>query len=197
MAKTTKCPICNSSEVQVKYPAEFNYENMGLSNVVLTGSGVVTTKCQSCSHSTTGVTDEQQLLQVLALAILFKPPGISGEELRFLRSILGVTQMQLAKSLALARRETISEWESRDRVFATSFVEITPRLVLLDLFKTQVFESDLCFLTTDHRNQYDDFTRSFVDRIQQTLHEEQKSQRLKINCRNRNHWSTDLVGSCE
>jgi C4-type Zn-finger protein len=68
MAARKKCPICGSTSVRVESPAEYPYDHVGLSNVVLKG-GVETTRCQNCGNVTTLVNDEQQLLQVLGLAL--------------------------------------------------------------------------------------------------------------------------------
>jgi transcriptional regulator with XRE-family HTH domain len=143
---------------------------------------------------TTHVNDEQQLLQVLGLILLLGPPGMSGEELRYLRTLYGMTQTALAKALGLPRRETIAEWEAKGRIFANPAAEIAPRLVLLNLLKIHVFESDHCFLADIHRQGYDTFAQSVVDRIQDMLIKKKSSRRLSLRRQSKTReWSADII----
>jgi transcriptional regulator with XRE-family HTH domain len=169
MPSNRKCLICSSRSALTERPANYRYEHIGLSNVFLVGKEVAITSCQKCGHVTTGINNELQLLDVLGLNIVLSAPGLKGEELRYLRTMFDLTQADLAKAMGLPRRETIAEWEAKDRIFAAPSAEVAPRLVLLGLFKTHVFESEFCQLTTNHRRLYDEFTHSIVDRIDDLL----------------------------
>ena len=193
MAAKKRCPICGSTEVRVESPPEYRYDHVGLSNVVLKG-GVKTTHCQTCGNVTTLVNDEQQLLQVLGLVLLQRPPGMKGEELRYLRTLYGMTQTALMRALNLPRRATVAEWEARDRIFKRSGEESHLRLILLSLFKTQVIDSDHCFLTDASQQDYDGFAQSFVNRIQKMLGEQRRSGGLSIRRRpRRKEWAADRI----
>ncbi len=169
MPTKQKCPICRSPEAVTERPANYRYEHIGLSNVILVGREVAITSCRKCGHVTTGINNELQLLDVLGLNIVLSAPGLKGEELRYLRTMFDLTQADLAKAMGLPRRETIAEWEAKSRIFASPAAEVAPRLVLLGLFKTHIFESEFCQLTTNHRRLYDNFTHSIVDRIDDLL----------------------------
>lgn len=197
MAAKKRCPVCGSGDVRVESPSTYEYENSGLSNVVLMGQGIVRiTHCESCKNVTTVVRAEQQLLQVIGLGLLQRPPGITGEELRYLRGLFEMTQTDLAKSLGLPRRETVAEWEKKKRVFSTPRDEITPRLILLGLFKQRVIESDHCALLPQHVEVYDEFVKSFVEYAGKVLREDKKrppSSGFNVRLRQRKRWSSDLV----
>ena len=84
-----------------KDAADLLYEHAGLSRVVLVGRGVEVVDCPACGLRVERVADEQQLLQVLGLALLIKDPGMTGEELRYLRTLYGMTQAELEQFVAL------------------------------------------------------------------------------------------------
>ena len=197
MATKKRCPICGAGQVRVESPSRYSYEHSGLSDVILMGQGIVKiTHCDNCENITTVVRDEQQLLQVLGLGLLLRPPGMSGEELRYLRTLFNLTQAGFAKALDLPRRETVAEWEAKDRVFALARDEITPRLMLLHLFRTQVIESDHCFLLPPHVEIYEDFVKSFVDNVWKMLKGHKKRSAKGFNVRlqpRKKQWSSELV----
>jgi DNA-binding transcriptional regulator YiaG len=161
------------------------------------GQGIVRiTHCENCKNVTSVVRAEQQLLQVIGLGLLQRPPGMTGEELRYLRGLLEMTQADLAKALGLPRRETVAEWERKRRIFATPRDEITPRLILLHLFKQQVIESDHCALLPPHVEVYDEFVESFVEYAGTVLRERKKrppSDGFNVRLKQRTRWSSDLV----
>ena len=194
MPRKNRCPVCGSTAVTVEHPTDYIYDHIGLSNVFLKGNGVTLTQCTDCQEGTSSVSEEQQLLQVLGLILILAPPGMQGEELRYLRTLFGLTQSDFAKALGVPRRATIAEWEAKDRIFATPFTEIAPRLVLLNLFKTHVLESEFCFLADTHRQAYDVFTESYIDRIQEVLGQVRGDLPLNIHHRpRRREWAGDLV----
>jgi DNA-binding transcriptional regulator YiaG len=170
MARRTRCPICSSRNVRVEHPCEFAYEHVGLDGLVLRGKGVEVTFCSECGHETTLVSDEQQLLQVLAVGLLTGPPGMKGEELRYLRTVFGISQAALAKELGLSRRETIAEWEAKPRIFAHPHEEIGLRALLLGLCRRYVIESEYCFLEPDQVAAFETFVAGFAGYAARLLH---------------------------
>ena len=169
MARRTRCPVCNSRNVRVEHPREFAYEHVGLSGLVLRGKGVEVTFCGDCGHETTLVHNEQQLLQVLGVILLFGPPGMKGEELRYLRTVFGISQGEFAEELGLSRRETIAEWEARPRIFAHPHEEIGLRVILLDLYRRYVIESEYCFLEPDQVAAFEAFVAGFAGNTKRLL----------------------------
>lgn len=173
MAVNRRCPVCGSGKIKVESPSEYHYDHCGLSNVTLVGRGAVRiVHCRECGHVTTTVRDEQQLLQSLGLILLQQPPGMTGEELRYLRRLFGMTQAEMADALELPRRATVADWERKERIFANSRDEITPRVFLIELFRRKVIESDHCFLLPPHVAQFESFAQSFVPFATQELRRE-------------------------
>ncbi|RKZ11825.1 hypothetical protein DRQ53_08560 [bacterium] len=199
MPAKKRCPICGSEDVSTESPSEYLYEHSGLSNVVLVGPGIVRiTHCENCGQEMTVVRDEQQLLQAIGLGLLQQEPGMRGEELRFLRSLFEMTQAELADAMGLPRRETVAEWEAKSRIFARPRDEITPRLILLNLFRTQVIESAYCALRTPQIELYESLVESFVEHAGAMLHKPTKRPArsgFNVRLKQRRTWSPDLPGS--
>lgn len=53
-------------------------------------------------------------LQAMAFAALISKPGrLTGSELLFMRSYLGLTQLQFSKQVGLANHSRVSQWEKK------------------------------------------------------------------------------------
>jgi transcriptional regulator with XRE-family HTH domain len=121
---------------------------------------------------------------------------MAGEELRYRRNLYEMTQAELAEALGVPRRETVAEWEGKKRIFASARDEITPRLILVHLFKDRVIDSEHCALLQPHIEMYDRFAETFVEYAAGVLAgHERRSPRSGINVRlkQRKRWSPDLV----
>ncbi len=196
MTSEKRCPVCRSTAVRVELPSEYAYDHCGLSHVILTGKGVKITHCANCGHETTLVEDEQQLLQVLGLGLLLGPPGMRGEELRYLRTLYGMTQLDLARALGQSRRETVADWEARDRIFRRPSEETTLRMALINLFRDSVIASEYCFLADEHRRLYSSLVTTFVDRIQEMLAAQPNVGSFRVRRRPRKRlWSAEVVAA--
>jgi transcriptional regulator with XRE-family HTH domain len=180
MASRKLCPVCSSQNIRVEYPPEYNYEDAGLSGVVLRGRGVQITRCGDCGNETSLVRDEQQLLQVLGLSLLVGPPGLTGEGLRYLRTLFGISQAALAKELCIPRRETIAEWEAKSRIFSRPHEEIGLRIFLLELYRKNVVGSEYCFLVPEQVAAFDKFVMEFVTNVTRVLQERTTSRNVNV-----------------
>lgn len=169
MARHKTCPVCGSRNVEVEYPREFAYENVGLDGLVLRGRGVEITACGECGNDTTLVHDEQQLLQVVGLILLLGPLGLKGGELRYLRALFGISQATLASEIGLSRRETVAEWESRSRIFSHRHEEIGLRVLLVELFRRHIVESEYCFLAPEQLAAFTTFVAGFAENSRHLL----------------------------
>ena len=166
MASKDKCPVCQSPSAEIHFPAEYEYEECGLTGVVLVGRGVRKTRCPDCGSGTTRILHEQQLLQLIGLAVLLGNDDLRGEDLRFLRNLLGMTQKELASKLVSGgRRETVAEWEKKGRVFESKFEEMARRIVLLHLFRAKVLDSDHCLLDSTYNDRVLGYSSRLVDDI--------------------------------
>jgi len=72
-------------------------------------------------------------LQAMAFSALVSKPGrLTGSELLFVRSYLGLTQLQFSKQVGLANHSRVSQWEKRG-LKATGMdypAELTIRLIM-------------------------------------------------------------------
>jgi DNA-binding transcriptional regulator YiaG len=166
MASKTKCPVCGATRVRVEYPNDYLYPHCGLHDVHLRGRGVVIAHCDACRNTTTTILQEAQLLQVLGMSIVLGAPGITGEQVRYLRKLFEMTQDEFARALGKARRETVAEWESLEtgRLFKTPYEELGLRVILMALFGARVLASEYCCLSTRHRAAFAIASSRFVER---------------------------------
>ena len=87
--------------------AAYQYTECGLDNVIIEGISIDTDdegdECVEIPHI-------HELHRSIAEAIINHKKGMSGDELRFLRTEMGMTQAELAK-LVHRERLTVSRWE--------------------------------------------------------------------------------------
>lgn len=191
MPARKRCPLCGSMDVLVERPSEYRYTHCGLSDVVLAGRGVQVVTCGHCSITSTRVEDEPQLLQVIGAALLMNPLGMRGEELRYLRTMFGMTQNEMARALGTDRRETIAEWERMDRIWTKPSLEIGPRALLLNMYFTNVVDSEQCVMSDGQKEALGAFQRDFVQHVNELLARKRAS-RVSITHRSRkNEWEVD------
>jgi transcriptional regulator with XRE-family HTH domain len=85
----------------------YHYTECGLDNVIIHGISEVV---DDAGEPVLTIPNVNDLHRAIAQAIVSKPYGVSGKELRFLRTEMGMTQAELA---AMIHREplAISRWE--------------------------------------------------------------------------------------
>jgi transcriptional regulator with XRE-family HTH domain len=88
----------------------YRYTECGLDNVEIDGVAFVT---DDSGEPVVRIPNVNGLHQAIALGIVSRPHGMSGKELRFLRTEMGMTQAELADMI---HREplTISRWERNE-----------------------------------------------------------------------------------
>jgi len=189
----TRCPACGSTNVRIESPADYHYDHCGLTGVHLLGMGVVLTTCSACKQKTTTILQEAQLLQVLGMAIVIGRPGMTGEQLRYLRRLFEMTQDELARSLGKGRRETVAEWEAmgKKRLFKSPYEEIGLRVILMSLFMARVLESEFNCLSMRHKAEYANAASTFVERASKSVAERDRNKSIEIRRQSRRaDWST-------
>jgi putative transcriptional regulator len=102
-----KCLECGK-EIKVVKESRFHYTMSGLSKVYL--NGVTNYKC-SCGESEVEIPNIEQLHEVLADTIATQQTRLAPEEIRFLRSHLGLSGVDFARRVGAAP-ETVSRWEN-------------------------------------------------------------------------------------
>lgn len=150
---------------------DYRYADCGLEAVLLR-RGAATLRCPACGVAFLEIPREQQLLQVIALSLLWKPVPLSGTEWRYLRKACGLTQEQAQRGLGRARRGTISDWE-RKRPGIDLPTEIGARLFYLDAFESRLDQPEQCFLDQVHREQLAAMRASFARLFERLRGEEE------------------------
>ena len=90
--------------------AEYHYTECGLDNVYIEGAVLCEDHAGEASVTIPAI---GQLHKMIATEIVARSAKMAGQELRFLRSEMGLTQAQLAKFLKVTLL-TISRWERNE-----------------------------------------------------------------------------------
>lgn len=102
-----KCLECGKTLKATK-ETRFHYQMSGLSKVYL--NGVTNYKC-SCGESEVEIPNIEQLHQILAESVATQKTRLAPEDIRFLRSHLGLSGVDFARRVGTAP-ETVSRWEN-------------------------------------------------------------------------------------
>jgi DNA-binding transcriptional regulator YiaG len=86
---------------------DYRYDECGLDNVILVGLEV---SQDDGGEASITIQNVNGLHQAIIEAIALKPTGISGRELRFVRTELGLTQAELASRIG-KDVQTVGRWE--------------------------------------------------------------------------------------
>ena len=86
----------------------YRFVESGLSSVVL--SGIEIARCQKCGNEDPIIPHANELMRLLASAVICKPCRLHGADVRFLRKYTGRTGKDFAKLLDLDPT-TLSKWE--------------------------------------------------------------------------------------
>ncbi len=155
------CPRCGGQHLHRQALTDYPYPGCGLGNVVLR-SGTTEIRCADCGGVFHAIPREQQLLQVIALSVLWKPAPLLGAEWKFVRKACGLTQEQAQIGLRRSRRGTISDWE-RKRPAIDLPTEIGARLFYLHAFEKRVARPEQCFLDKIHLDRLAAMRASFAE----------------------------------
>ena len=101
---------------------DYLFVESGLDNVVLRKAKLL--KCGQCGSVTPLLSNINQLMQVIATALVLKPSELSGKEIRFLRKYIGLTGEQFGRKLGLTK-EHVSRIENEKHPVGTQ----TERLI--------------------------------------------------------------------
>lgn len=110
--------------------SKHHYTESGLSNVYISGIAV---ELDDDGDEIITVPAINELHQVIALGIVSHNKGMSGDELRFLRSEMGMTQSELAETVH-RDKQSIGRWE-RGEVDIDSSAEALIRRLAIEKLK--------------------------------------------------------------
>jgi len=108
ISQSTACTLCNNITLKMLDRESYLYEDCGLPSVVL--GGLTVNHCQGCNTDTVSIPRIPDLHRKLARAVLLKPAALTGRELRFLRTVAGLSTVAFAEGLGVAI-QTIQAWE--------------------------------------------------------------------------------------
>lgn len=108
------CAECGSDRVTVDRNAAIRYDMGGLHHITL--QGVAMQRCASCGDEGIKIPRIGQLHRVLADYLIRQPRLLMGNEIRFLRTHLGLSTQDFSHRMGVTR-ETVSRWENaRERM---------------------------------------------------------------------------------
>lgn len=122
-----KCPKCEAS-LKRKRVSSYHFLESGLSYVYLGNISV-----DYCArHKNVVIADIpkiQELLDVILADVILNPQPLSGEDIRYLRQSIDLTQAGLAELLGVTVN-TVARWE-RDELSSTAPMDLTIRRAIL------------------------------------------------------------------
>ena len=111
-----ECPNCGADARVVRGSYDFN--ESGLKHVRLQGIEMIV--CDQCGSVDPIIPRVNDLMRMLAVAVIAKPYRLAGDEIRFLRKYLRMTGDEFSRLLHI-NRTNLSKWENdEDKVGAQS-----------------------------------------------------------------------------
>lgn len=107
--KQTACSNCGKSARSVR--GDYQFKESGLRNLVL--HNIETVRCGHCGSVDPVLHRADDLMRAIAQAVLWKPCRLNGDEIRFLRKHVGLTQDELVKYIPVDKT-TVSKWENNE-----------------------------------------------------------------------------------
>ena len=107
--KTEVCSACGARADVIR--GDYRYKESGLRNVILSGIDLI--RCRKCGNVDPVIPRMNELHRALALAVAGQLFRLQGEDVRYLRKYLGMTQDQFAELLHI-HKSNLSKGENND-----------------------------------------------------------------------------------
>jgi len=107
--KKAECTVCGALARVVR--GNYKFAECGLRRVVL--QGVETVHCAKCGNEEVAIPRLNELMRALALAVVKQPFRLQGEDVKFLRKYLNMTQAEFAGLLDI-HKTNLSKWENNE-----------------------------------------------------------------------------------
>jgi YgiT-type zinc finger domain-containing protein len=107
--KKAECSNCGSEARIVR--GDYEFKETGLRGATIHGVDLI--KCGKCGNVDPVLAGVDEMMHLIAVAILRKPYRLDGEELRFLRKHVELNQEEFAKLLHVDKT-TLSKWENNE-----------------------------------------------------------------------------------
>jgi DNA-binding transcriptional regulator YiaG len=105
--KKAECTACGAAAKVVR--GRYQFAECGLRHVTL--EGVETIRCAKCGNDEVIIPHMNDLMRTLSLAVVGQPFRLQGEDVRFLRKYLNMTQAEFA-GLLHVHKTNLSKWEN-------------------------------------------------------------------------------------
>ena len=107
MSVTYSCTNCGADATVVR--GDYDFRESGLDYVVLNNIALIT--CSTCGNQDPIIRNPKKLMGKLVIAVASKPERLEGQDVRFIRKQLVMTQEAFAK-LIHVDKTTVSKWEN-------------------------------------------------------------------------------------
>lgn len=104
-----ECSNCGSTAKVSR--GSYRFKECGLKNVVLVGIDLI--RCAECGNVDPIIPHTNELMGVLAVAVVSQPYRLSGEDIRFLRKFIGKSGKEFCDLLHVDK-STLSKWENNE-----------------------------------------------------------------------------------
>lgn len=94
------CTKCGSSDVNLTLLPEYQYDQFGISATLC--YSVIQPTCNHCKHTVNIIPNEEGLDAALALVRVLSPIKLNGDELRFIRKVMGLQASVVAKQVEMS-----------------------------------------------------------------------------------------------
>lgn len=124
-----RCPMCGGA-LEMRH-GNYPYLERALPNVTLVGIEIHS--CPKCGEEMPAIPRIEELHRTLAFALTTQPARLHGPEIRFLRTYLGWSGKDFARTMGVTP-ETVSRWENdkepigivSDRLLRTMVLRLKP-----------------------------------------------------------------------
>lgn len=123
--ESRKCPSCSSKMKKTNH--DYHYSECGLKNIVL--KKIDAFICNDCGEEEHTIPNIEDLHSLLAKTIASQKNRLLPEEIRFLRSQLGFSGVNFAKTIGVTP-ESVSRWEHGKEVMSTTTERLLRMIVL-------------------------------------------------------------------
>ncbi len=127
-----KCLFCGSELLR---KTKENVPLVGLPSITLVG--VVVEGCLNCGESEVEIPHHSRLIEVVATGLINKRDRLVGVEIRWLRSFLGMSGMELARHVGVSP-ESVSKWEN-EHTHPSRSADLMLRSLVARRFPKEVF----------------------------------------------------------
>jgi len=107
--KSVECNACGAKAAVVR--GSYRFTECGLRNVKL--QGVEIARCPECGDEQVIIPRLDELMRTLVFAVISQPYRLQGEDVRFLRKYLKMTQTEFASYLDIDKTN-LSKWENNE-----------------------------------------------------------------------------------